>query len=211
MIFFEVYTNCGNYFAHNVVIGVGRMGKPNKPSYEIPVSLRTQVNFNLDRCGNDENIIVIGGGDSAVEYACELSQSNQVTLCYRGASLTRPNPTNKEMFDKFVSEKKVNSKLGVDIEGLESEHGKVKVLYSDGTNQVFDRAIYALGGTTPVDFLKKCSVVLDEREEPIFDENYETKINGLFIAGDIAFKSGGSIAIALNHGYRIVTHILNKI
>ncbi|MDD5406253.1 MAG: NAD(P)-binding domain-containing protein [Sulfurovaceae bacterium] len=208
---FEVNTNCGNYFTHNIVISVGRMGKPNKPSYNIPPSLRTQVNFNLDKCGNNENIIVIGGGDSAVEYACELSQSNRVTLCYRGASLMRPNPTNKEMFEKFVSENRVTSKLGVDIEGLESEHGKVKVLYSDGTSQVFDRAIYALGGTTPVDFLKKCSVQLDEHGEPIFDENYETKTKGLFIAGDIAFKSGGSIAIALNHGYKIATYILNKI
>jgi thioredoxin reductase (NADPH) len=54
-------------------------------------------------------------------------------------------------------------------------------------------------------------VTLDEKGEPIFDENYETETRGLFIAGDIAFKSGGSIAIALNHGYRIVAHILNKI
>ncbi|MBN2721609.1 MAG: NAD(P)-binding domain-containing protein [Campylobacterales bacterium] len=207
---FEVYTNCGNFLARNVVIGVGRMGKPNKPSYTIPPSLKTQVNFNLDKCGNNENILVVGGGDSAVEYACELSQSNKVTLCYRGANLTRPNPTNIEMFDKFVSEKKLTPKLGIDIESLENEHGKVKVIYTDGKNQIFDRVIYALGGTTPVDFLKKCSVSLDEKGEPIFDENYETKIEGLFIAGDIAFRSGGSIAIALNHGYRIVTHILNK-
>ncbi len=206
---FEVYTNCGNFLAHNVIISVGRMGKPNKPSYEIPVSLRTQVNFNLDRCGNDESIIVIGGGDSAVEYACELSQSNQVTLCYRGESLTRPNPTNIEMFHKFVSEKKLTPKLGIDIESLENEHGKVKVIYTDGTSQTFDRVIYALGGTTPVDFLKKCSVLLDDRGEPVFDENYETQIKGLFIAGDIAFKSGGSIAIALNHGYKIVSYIMN--
>ncbi|MDY0194555.1 MAG: NAD(P)-binding domain-containing protein [Sulfurovaceae bacterium] len=208
---FEVYTNCGNFLARNVVIGVGRMGKPNKPSYAIPPSLKTQVNFNLDKCGNNENILVVGGGDSAVEYACELSQSNQVTLCYRGASLTRPNPTNIEMFDKFVLEKKLTPKLGIDIESLANEHGKVKVIYIDGTSGIFDRVIYALGGTTPVDFLKKCSVALDERGEPIFDENYETQIEGLFIAGDIAFKSGGSIAIALNHGYRIVAHILNKI
>ncbi len=207
---FEVYTNCGNFLARNVVIGVGRMGKPNKPSYTIPPSLKTQVNFNLDKCGNDENILVVGGGDSAVEYACELSQSNQVALCYRGAKLSRPNPTNIEMFDKFVSEKKLTPKLGIDIESLENEHGKVKVIYTDGTSGIFDRVIYALGGTTPVDFLKKCSVRLDDKGEPIFDKNYETEIEGLFIAGDIAFKSGGSIAIALNHGYRIVTHILGK-
>ncbi|HHB95347.1 MAG TPA: cbb3-type cytochrome oxidase assembly protein CcoS, partial [Campylobacterales bacterium] len=61
------------------------------------------------------------------------------------------------------------------------------------------------------DFLKACGITLDDRGEPIFNsENYECEVKGLYIAGDIAFASGGSIAIALNHGYRIVSHILSK-
>jgi len=51
---------------------------------------------------------------------------------------------------------------------------------------------------------------LDETGEPIFNENYESEVEGLYVAGDIVFNSGGSIAIALNHGHRIVTHILNR-
>ncbi len=35
------------------------MGKPNRPSYKIPPSIKAVVNFNLDRCGNWEKIIVI--------------------------------------------------------------------------------------------------------------------------------------------------------
>lgn len=208
---FLVNTNCGSFEGKNIVIAVGRMGKPNKPSYEIPPSIRHIVNYNLDKCGNGENIIVVGGGDSAVEYACELSILNSVTLSYRGASLTRPNPTNIAMFEKFLSENKISSKLGINIVSLENEKGKIKVNFEDGTSQIFDRAIYAIGGTTPIDFLKKCSVELDSKGEPIFDENYETKTKGMFIAGDIAFSSGGSIAIALNHGYKIVNYIINKV
>ena len=70
--------------------------------------------------------------------------------------------------------------------------------------------MYAIGGTTPKDFLKACGFTLDELGEPIFNENYESETEGLYLAGDIVFASGGSIAIALNHGYRIVTHILGK-
>jgi thioredoxin reductase (NADPH) len=58
--------------------------------------------------------------------------------------------------------------------------------------------------------LKACGIILDENGEPIFDENYESKVEGLFVAGDIVFNSGGSIAIALNHGHRIVTNILKR-
>lgn len=42
---------------------------------------------------------------------------------------------------------------------------------------------------------------IDAEGKPEFDENFETKMQGLYLAGDIAVKSGGSIAIALNHAY----------
>jgi thioredoxin reductase (NADPH) len=206
---FHVSTSCGEYESYNLIVSIGRMGKPNKPSYKIPPSLRTQINFNLDKCGNGEDILVVGGGDTAVEYACELSETNEVTLNYRRDSLTRPNPTNLEMISKYEEDESLHLKLGVDIEGLESESGQIKVNFSDGP-ELFDRVIYAIGGTTPSDFLKCCLITLDDAGEPIFDENYETETPGMYVAGDIVFNSGGSIAIALNHGYRIVTHILNK-
>ena len=206
---FHIHSACGTDLAKNVIVSIGRMGKPNKPSYKIPPSLKSQVNFNLDKCGSGEKILVVGGGDSAVEYTCDLSESNDVTLNYRRESLSRPNPTNRHMIADYCNKEAVRTKLGVDIEGLENEHGKVKVNFTDGS-ELYDRVIYAIGGTTPKDFLKACGITLDENGEPIFDENYETEVPGLYIAGDIAFKSGGSIAIALNHGYRIVNHILNK-
>ncbi|WP_295419584.1 NAD(P)-binding domain-containing protein [Sulfurovum sp.] len=206
---FFVTSGCGIYKARNVIVSIGRMGKPNKPSYKIPASLRSQVNFNLDKCSNGEKILVVGGGDSAVEYACELSNTNEVTLNYRRNELTRPNPTNQEMIEKYAEDEAVRLKLGVDIESLESEHGQIKVNFTDGA-ELYDRIIYAIGGTTPKDFLKSCGITLDDTGEPIFDENYESEVKGLYIAGDIVFNSGGSIAIALNHGYRIVTHILSQ-
>jgi thioredoxin reductase (NADPH) len=208
---FSVHTSCGVDKSKNIIVSIGRMGKPNKPSYKIPPSIRTQVNYNLDKCGNGERILVVGGGDSAVEYACELSNSNHVTLNYRRDTLSRPNPTNQAMIKDFSDRGKVLLKLGVDIESVVNEQGEVRVNFIDGSHQFYDRAIYAIGGTTPKDFLKACGITLDNRAEPIFNsENYECETRGLYIAGDIAFASGGSIAIALNHGYRIVSHILSK-
>lgn len=207
---FTIETSDGNYQAQNVVVSIGRMGKPNKPAYKIPPSLRPLVGYNLDKCSNGEKVIIVGGGDSAVEYACELSDTNEVTLSYRREDLSRPNPTNQEMIYAYADDDRLMLKLGLDIDSVESQHGQLRVNYADGTHELFDRAVYAIGGTTPKDFLKACGFTLDERGEPIFDENYESEVKGLYVAGDIAFASGGSIAIALNHGYRIVTHILQK-
>ena len=208
---FTVESSKGNFQAKNIIVAIGRMGKPNKPKYKIPASLRPLVGYNLDKCSQSEKVLVVGGGDSAVEYACELSQSNDVTLTYRQEKITRPNPTNRKMIEKYAQEGKVTLKLGIDIENIENEHGQIKVNYIDGTYELYNKVVYAIGGTTPKDFLKACGISLDKKGEPIFDENYESEVKGLYIAGDIAFASGGSIAIALNHGYRIVNHILNKI
>jgi thioredoxin reductase (NADPH) len=207
---FYVRAGCGTFRGRYIVIAIGRMGKPNKPSYPIPPSIRKYVNYNLDRCDKGENILVVGGGDTAVEYAVELSKSNTVALNYRRSEITRPNPTNRAAIAEAFEHGRVRPKLGVDIEGLENDGGKVKVRFADGSFEVFDRVIYAIGGTTPVDFLKSAGLQLDATGEPVIAENLETSVPGIYIAGDIAFKSGGSIAIALNHGYRIVTDILER-
>ena len=100
--------------------------------------------------------------------------------------------------------------MNTDIESLENENGKIKVTFTDGFDVYYDRIIYAIGGTTPVDFLKNCGIEVDEELKPIFDEHQETTAKNVYVAGDIAFASGGSIAIALNHGYHIVNNILRK-
>lgn len=208
---FEIHTtNNQLYKAKNVVIAIGKMGKPNKPSYKIPPSIRQFVNFNLDKCSKGEKILVVGGGNSAAEYAYFLADSNDVTLNYRREKFTRLNPQNEKIIQDYVKNGKLKLKMGIDITSLESEHGKPKVNFTDGSSEVYDRVIYAIGGTTPTEFLKKCGLEVVKNKVEV-DENFETKTPGLFAAGDIVTATGGSIAIALNHGYRIASYIANKL
>ena len=205
--FFNVHTAKGDFKAKNVVISIGKMGRPNKPSYKIPPSLNSVVNFNLDGCSAGEKIIVVGGGNSAAEYATELSEKNDVTLNYRRGKFSRLNEINEEILLKLSNAGKLKLKLGVDINGLENESGKISVDFTDGSAERFDRAIYAIGGSTPVDFLQKCGVKLDESKNPIVDENFQSDIAGLYVGGDLVLKSGGSIVLALNHAHRVVKSI----
>lgn len=207
---FEIFIAGGSILAQYVVVTIGRMGKPNKPDYKIPPSIKNQVHFTLDACGVGEKIMVVGGGDSAIEYAVELCDKNDVSICYRRGTFRRANPTNQADIEKAVTKGCVRALLNTEIQELESESGKVKVMFSDGTNELFDRLVYAIGGTTPSGFLQS-SGIREEDGKPVHNENYETNIEGLFVAGDITQESGGSIALGLNHGYAIANYIINTV
>lgn len=203
---FEVAVAGGHITAKYVVVTIGRMGKPNKPDYKIPASIKNRVGFTLDGCGGGEKVLVVGGGDSAIEYAVDLSSNNDVTICYRRETFRRANPTNQTNIANAIMHKELDTLLGVDIEALEDEDGRVKVIFTGQEPIVYDRVIYAIGGTTPSTFLQNAGIrEVDGR--PYHDENYETNIKGLFVAGDITQESGGSIALGLNHGYAIACFI----
>jgi thioredoxin reductase (NADPH) len=206
----HIHTPKGTFKGKNCVITIGKMGKPNKPNYKIPPSLASNINFNLQKCTQGEKILVVGGGDSAAEYAYELAQRNNVTLAYRKENFSRLNPKNEEILRQYDGEEKLRLRLGTDILSLENEDGRIKVNFDNGYHTIYDRIIYAIGGSSPIDFLQKSNIQTDEKGTPVFDSHYESNIEGLYVAGDIAYNSGGSIAMALNHGYHIVNNILKK-
>lgn len=205
---FDVYIAGGTIRAKHVVVTIGRMGKPNKPDYKIPPSIKSQVHFTLDGCGTNEKIMVVGGGDSAIEYAVDLCGKNEVSICYRRGTFRRANPTNQADIEKAVDNGCIRALLNTEITELESEAGKVNVIFSDGASEWFDRLVYAIGGTTPSGFLQS-SGIKEEDGKPVHDENYQTNIPGLFVAGDITQESGGSIALGLNHGFAIANYIMS--
>ncbi len=207
-----VITNTQNktYQARYVVIAIGKMGQPNKPSYPIPSSIRKIVSFNVNDCQNNEKILIVGGGNSAVEYACMLAQNADVTLNYRRKEFTRINETNAEQLTQAIEQNKLKTRLGVDIVELFDDNGKVGVRFSDENKETFDRAIYAIGGASPVDFLKKCHLEIDEKGVPLCNDLHESSMKNCFVAGDIGLKSGGSIALAIKHGYEIANEIKKR-
>jgi len=207
---FDVMISGGAIQAKYVVVTIGRMGKPNKPDYKIPPSIRKRVGYTLESCSLDEKVLVVGGGDSAIEYAVELGGHNDVSICYRRETFRRANPTNQADIARAIENGEVKPILGIDIVGLEEgEEGRVSVLFDGREAESYDRVIYAIGGTTPSSFLAGSGI--EERDgKPVHNENYMTGVPGLYVAGDITQESGGSIALGLNHGYAIAHHILDN-
>ena len=73
--------------------------------------------------------------------------------------------------------------------------------------KVFDRVVYALGGTTPSNLLRTLGIQFND-EGPIFDPSGETNVQGLFLIGDLAVgRTGGSIILAFNSATRAMRRI----
>lgn len=206
---FDVMIPGGSIRARYVVVTIGRMGKPNKPDYKIPVSIKKKVNFTLDDVGENEKILVVGGGDSAVEYAVDLADTHDVAICYRRGTFRRANPMNQTAIGDAIAHGKVRPILNTNIVGLEDEGGKVKVLFEGREPETYDRVIYAIGGTTPSAFLTGSGIAIEEGR-PVHDAHYQTNVPGIYVAGDITQERGGSIALGLNHGFYIAQHILEN-
>ena len=207
---FNVVTPKATYKTRNAMVGIGKMGRPNRPDYKIPLSLNSMINFNLDACGKGEKILVVGGGNSAVEYAIELCAYNKTTIAYRRDAFSRVNDTNLEALWELEKLDKIKVRLNHDIEALENESGRVRVYFTNGKKRIYDRIVYAIGGSSPVDFLQRCGIKTNDKGTPIVSENFESNVAGLYVGGDIVSKNGGSIVVGLNHAHCIVKDIINK-
>ncbi|WP_434658841.1 NAD(P)-binding domain-containing protein [Sulfurimonas sp. NW9] len=162
-------------------------------------------------------MMIVGGGDTAGEYAYGLIEMEGmedcvVTLNYRQAEIKRMNPTNTEMCMKYLNNGKLINKLGVDVASVEpGTERAIKVNFTDGTTGEYDRAVYALGGTTPKDILVNSGVKTGEWDVPVYDEKtFETNVKGLYTIGDVVTDQG-SIALAFNHASDAVKDIASKL
>jgi thioredoxin reductase len=123
----------------------------------------------------NKQILVIGGGDSAVEAAMGLAfqAGNKVTLSYRQAAFARIKERNSQRIEDSIRKGKVN--VLFNSKPLEFTQTSV-VLDVDGMRQEIENDfvwIFA-GGTPPNDFLKKIGVGFGARDLSL-DASQEVK------------------------------------
>jgi thioredoxin reductase (NADPH) len=208
---FVIETSEGAYETRRCVIAIGILDKPNKPEYPIPGTLKNRVHFDLTSISlTNESCLVVGGGDTAAEYCQYLvQQGNRVTLSYRRAEFPRLNQVNLESLMALETRGQVKIMRGSNITKLELENDRPRVTFLEPESpaETFDHLIYALGGTTPTNFLKTIGIAFDGNT-PVLKRGYETSIPGLYLIGDLsAGKKGGSINLAFNMAADAMRHI----
>ncbi|MBI1789323.1 MAG: NAD(P)-binding domain-containing protein [Acidobacteria bacterium] len=156
---FHIATSQGQHHARAVVLALGRGGEPRKlgvKGEQLP-----KVMYRLIEADHYVNrkILVVGGGDSAIEAAMGLGrqQGNQVTLSYRKESFSRIKERNAQRIQEDIHSGKV--RVLFNSSPVEIREDSV-ILDVQGESQELpnDYVWIFAGGTPPTAFLKKIGI-----------------------------------------------------
>lgn len=162
---FVVTTSKGAYRAWSVVMAIGRRGTPNKLG--IPGEAQSHVMYSLLDAEAYENhrILVVGGGDSAVEAAMGLAvqKGNQVVISYRKEEFTRLKERNEQRLREMIRTntlKVIFNSRPVEIAGTSA----VLEVGGERKDVPADYVWIFAGGTPPKSFLEKVGIAFGRQD-----------------------------------------------
>lgn len=160
---FKVVTKDGTeQLCNNVLIAIGRRGSPRK--LNVPGEDGSNVAYRLlepERL-NGKKIVVVGGGDSAIESAMLLMGNNQVTLSYRKDKFSRIKPKNREKIAQAIDEQIINVVYNSNLKEITEQYVMIDV---EGDVQKLDNDLVYIfaGGELPTGFLKNIGIEITKR------------------------------------------------
>ncbi|HHC81106.1 MAG TPA: 4Fe-4S dicluster domain-containing protein [Flavobacteriia bacterium] len=162
---FNVVTAQGDeYICNNVLIAIGRRGSPRK--LNVPGEDSEKVAYRLlePEQISGKKIVVVGGGDSAVESAMLLKDQNEVILSYRKDKFSRIKPKNKEKIEEALSNKSLKAIFNSNLVSIEKDSILIKVAGEDQPKRLENDQIYIFaGGEMPTKFLQNAGIKIEKR------------------------------------------------
>ncbi len=170
---FKVITSTGaEYFSQQVLLATGRRGSPRK--LNVPGELSQKVAYRLlepERI-KGKNIVVVGGGDSAVESAMLLMDHNEVILSYRKDKFSRIKPKNRKKIQQAIENQSLSAMFNTNIDSIEETTLFIKLHETDQVINVENDLVYIFaGGELPTGFLKKAGIEITKRHGHILKKH----------------------------------------
>jgi thioredoxin reductase (NADPH) len=161
---FNVVTNRGSYLTHSVILSIGRRGSPRKlgvPGEELEKVVYRLIDPEQYR---GKHVLVVGGGDAALEAAVSISREpgTTVTLSYRSNAFGRVKPKNREITEEASKSGQLSVLLESSVKLIKSD---TVLLDHKGTaiDLPNDAIIVCAGGILPTPLLKEIGIQIDTR------------------------------------------------
>jgi thioredoxin reductase len=162
---FIVKSDQDHYTSRGIILAIGRRGSPRKLG--VPGEERENVFYRLlePELIHDLDILVVGGGDSAVESAMLLAdEKNRVTLSYRGETFSRLKPKNLERVNGYIKKKKIRPLFNSTVK--EIFNNEVHLTFNNSSEELklkTDLTYIFAGGILPTSFLEGIGIKITKK------------------------------------------------
>lgn len=156
---FRVITSAGIYRSRKVVLALGRRGTPRKLGVNGEELSKVMYQLVDARSYNGQNLLVVGGGDSAVEAAVGLARQpgNSVWISYRKGSFARVKKKNEDKIRDLIDRGKVRALFESEVKLI----GQTDVVLQtrEGETTIPNDCVFVMvGGLPPFDMLRAAGV-----------------------------------------------------
>jgi thioredoxin reductase (NADPH) len=154
----------GEYQTRAVLLAIGRRGTPRKlgvPGEDLPKVVYRLIDPEQYR---NQHVVVVGGGDSALEAAIAIAEQpgTTVTLSYRSEAFGRGKPKNRDRLKDMAEKGRIDVRLKSNVKLVEKDkitieqEGKMLTIPNDAI-------IVCAGGILPTPFLKQIGVIVEAK------------------------------------------------
>lgn len=156
---FVVHTQAGAYRTRSVLLAMGRRGTPRKLG--VPGEETAKVVYRLIDAAQyrGRHVLVVGGGDSALEAALALAgePGTTVTLSYRSEAFSRVKQANRQRLDEAQRDGRLQVLLSSQVEFIDDDSVRLR-LGDERRTLPNDAVIVCAGGQLPVPLLQKVGI-----------------------------------------------------
>lgn len=213
---FKITTSKGQYQAKYVIAATGYYDQPNKLEVEGANLPKVMHYFKEGHPYFDQDVLVIGGKNSAVDAALALHKAgSRVTVSYHGTSYSKSiKPWILPEFDGLVRKGEITMLFDSMVDRITDDN--VELTVNDQKETIPNQFVFAMIGYHPDHkFLTSMGIAIDQASgRPTFDEQtMETNVDNLYIAGVIAAGNNANEIFIENgrfHGQQIAEAIAKK-
>mgnify|MGYP003675748173 CR=1 FL=1 len=194
-----------SWITNVVFVAIGNMSSARTLGVSVDDSIANHIHDDIQTIKSDQkDVLVVGGGDSAGEYAQILvSRGHKVWMSYRKDKFSRMIPQNLEKTTSLINEGKIKYLPNSVVSRIKENNSRCEVKFNSCEPIEVDAVVTALGSDRPKSYLKKIGISVEKEDGDDFLENEQ---GGIFLVGDLASgKSGGSINFAFNSGTKAVS------